>query len=156
MGSLIFHLTVIVKDIYTSKSGKNVRPNKHAFNHKLFHIYNYAEITKILQTCLSRIFGSLTDLFTELRLFDNITYTKAWASTSLSLFFHPEFFLMSLVSNLIYNLLLLFIGNLKIASTWIDWLTIKDCNNYLPNNLALEILSHFQPFYYFMDGVGFL
>ena len=41
MGSLIFHLTVIVKDIYPSKSGNN-----HAFNHILFHIFNYAEITK--------------------------------------------------------------------------------------------------------------
>ena len=42
---------------------------------------------------------------------------------------------------MIYNLLLLFIGNLKIASTWVDWLTIKDCNNYLPTNLASEINS---------------
>ena len=41
MGSLIFHLIVIVKDIYPSKY-----PNNHAFNHKLFHIFNYAEITK--------------------------------------------------------------------------------------------------------------
>ena len=44
------------------------------------------------------------------------------------LFSHPEFLclsIMSLVSldslsNLNYNLLLLFIGNLKIASTWVD------------------------------------
>ena len=40
---------------------------------------------------------------------------------------------------LIYNLLLLFIGNLKIASTWVNLLAIKDCKNYLPNNLASEI-----------------
>ena len=39
MGSLIFHLTVIVKDIYPNKFGN-------AFNHKLFHIFNYAKITK--------------------------------------------------------------------------------------------------------------
>ena len=60
------------------------------------------------------------------------------------LFSHPEFLcfsIVSLVSNLIYNFLLLFIGNLKIASTWIDWLTIKDYNNYLPNNLASKINS---------------
>ena len=36
------------------------------------------------------------------------------------LFSHHEFLCLSIVSKLIYNFLLLFIGNLKIASTWID------------------------------------
>ena len=104
-----------------------------------YFIYiTYAKITKVLQTCRSKLLGSPTDPFTELRLFDRITHTKAWYSTSISFFSHPEF---SLVSNLIYNFLLLFIGNLKIACTWIHWLTIKDCNNHLPNNLASEINS---------------
>ena len=44
-----------LKDIYRGKSGNNVQSNKHAFNHKLFHIYNYAEMKKVLQTCLSRL-----------------------------------------------------------------------------------------------------
>ena len=35
-----------MKDIYKSKSGNIVQPDKHALNHKLFHIYNYAKITK--------------------------------------------------------------------------------------------------------------
>ena len=43
-----FYSTIIVKEIFTSKYGNIVWPNKHAFNHKLFHIYNYAEITKVL------------------------------------------------------------------------------------------------------------
>ena len=55
----------------------------------------------------------------------------------------PLLFNVSLVSvflcKLIYKLLLLFIDNLKIATTWADWLVIKDYNNYLPNNLASEI-----------------
>ena len=56
---------------------------------------------------------------------------------------HTEFSLLSLyyISKLIYNLLLVFISNLKNASTWIDWLFIEDCSNYLPNNLASEINS---------------
>ena len=112
-----------------------------------YFIYiTYAEITKVLQTCRSKLVGSPTDPFTKLWIFDRITYTEAWASTSLSLYFSPCSSLLSsvvlcLVTNLIYNFLLLFIGNLKIASTRIDWLTIKDCNNYLPNNLASEINS---------------
>ena len=123
-----------MNNIFTSKSGNIVHPNKHAFNHKLFHIYNYAEITKILQTCLSRLVGSPTDPFIELRLCLSFNFILC-SEFSLP---HPEF---SLMSNLIYNLLLLFIGNLKIASTWIDRLSIKDCNNYLPNNLASKINS---------------
>ena len=138
---LFFHSSIIVKDIYTCKSRNNVQPNKHAFNHKLFHIYNYVEITRELQTCLFRLIGSPTDPFTAIQLFNRITYTEAWASTSLSLFSHPGVLSWVLLSNLIYNPLLLFIGNLKIASMWINWLTIKDCNNYLPNNLASQINS---------------
>ena len=42
---------------------------------------------------------------------------------------------------LIYNLRLLFIGNLKIAIAWADSLAIEDCNKYLPNKLASEINS---------------
>ena len=114
-------------------------PNKHAFNHKLFHIYNYAEITKILQTCLSILVGSPTDPFTELQLFDWITYTEVWASTSLSLLSHPEFLCLSIMSKLIYKFLLPFIGKLEFASPWIYSLDINGCNNYLPNNLTSEI-----------------
>ena len=124
---------------------KYVRPNNHAFNHKLFHIFNYAEITKYYKLVDLNL-SVQTCPFTELRLFDWITYTKAWASTSLfSPWVPPVSIFCNLswlyVSNLNYNLLLLFIDNLKIASTWVDWLTIKDCNNYLPNNLTSEINS---------------
>ena len=139
-----FTQLVNVKDIYTSKSGNIVPPNKHAFNHKLFHIYNYAAITKVLQTCLSRLVSSSTDPFTELQLFDWITYTEAWTSTSLFSPWVPlSLYCVSCVClcKLIYNFLLLFISNLKIASTWADWLTIKYCNNDVPNNLSSEINS---------------
>ena len=43
---LFFHSTVIVNNIYTSKSGKIVQLNKHAFNHKLFHINNLSRNNK--------------------------------------------------------------------------------------------------------------
>ena len=100
-----------------------------------------AEITKVLQTCRSKLVDSLTDPFTKLLLFDWITYIEYWASTYISLFSHPRALSWVPLSNLIYNFLLLFIGNLKIDSTWIDWLSIKDRNNYLPNNLASQINS---------------
>ena len=110
------------------------------FNLKLFHIYNLCGNNKVLQTCQSRLVNSPIDPFTELRLFDWITYTEAWALTSLS---HPDFlcYLMSVLSlcKEISNFLLLFIGNLKTTSTWVDWLSIKDCNKSLPNKLASEI-----------------
>ena len=74
-GFLFFHSTVIVKDIYTSKYGNNLRPNKHAFNHKLFHIYNYVEITKYYklvgpylsahQLILLQCFSSSTESLTQ-------------------------------------------------------------------------------------------
>ena len=55
-GFLFFHSTVIVKNIYTSKSGNIVQLNKHAFKHKLFPIYNLClnnkGITNLsIQTC---------------------------------------------------------------------------------------------------------
>ena len=48
---------------------------------------------------------------------------------------------LSIMSNLIYNFLLLFIGKQNFACLWIYRLTINECNNYLPTNLALEINS---------------
>ena len=62
-------------------------------------------------------------------------------SLSFDFSFSPGVPLMSTICLLIYNLLLLFIDNLKIATTWADSLAIKYCNNYLPNNLASEINS---------------
>ena len=114
--------------------------NMHSTINYFIYITN-AEIKKVLWTCRSKLVGSPTDPLTELRLLDWITYTEAWASTSL---FSPWSSLVSSavsLSKLIYNFLLLFIGNLEIASTWIDSLSIKDCNNYLPKNLASDINS---------------
>ena len=135
MGSLIFHLIVIVKDIYPSKS-RNMCGQIITFNHKLFHIFNYAEITKYYKLVgpdliLLQSFGCSTESHTQ----------KLELQLLFLSFSHPQFLCLSicLVTNLIYNILLLFIGNLKITSTWIDWLSIKDYNNYLPKNLASEI-----------------
>ena len=74
---------------------------------------------------------------THKRLSFNFTLCSEF---SLSLFFSPRV-LLSIVSNLIYSLLLLFIGNLKIDSRWIYRLAINGYNNYLPTNLASEINS---------------
>ena len=100
-----------------------------------------AKITKVLQTYRSKLVGSPTNPFTELQIFNRIPYTESWASTSISPFSHPIVLSWVLLSKLIYNPLLLFIGNLKIASTWINWLPVKECNNYIPNNLASQINS---------------
>ena len=68
---------------------------------------------------------------------------EGWALTlSSSLFAQSSLKIISavsIVSNLIYNLFLLFIGKLEFASPWIYWLVIKDRNNYIPNSLNSEI-----------------
>ena len=102
-----------------------MRPNNHAFNYKLFHIFNYAEITKYYKLVDYKLVGPDLSLYLSFD-FSFLTWSSLYCLMSVKL---------------IYNLLLLFIGNLKIASTWVDWLTIKDCNNYLANNLASEINS---------------
>ena len=146
-GFLFFHSTIIINNICTSKYGGNVCLNKHAFNHKLFHINNLCEnnkgITKLsIQTCWFIDWS----FYRALALWQNHTHTSLSFNLtlcfefSLSPIFSPRVFL-PLVSNLIYNLLLLFIGNLKIASTWIYRLAINGYNNYLPTNLASEINS---------------
>ena len=112
-----------------------MRPNNHAFNHKLFHIFNYAEITKYYKLVGPDLSFSLALLLNHIH-----------RSLSFNFSFSPWVYLLSNVCKLIYKMLLLIIGNLKIASVWADWLTIKYCNNYLPNNLASEINSSWYAF----------
>ena len=86
-GFLFFHSTVIVNNIYKSKYGGNVRPNKNEFNHKLFHINNLSRNNKD-NTNLSAHWLIL------LQSFDSSTEShtqEAWASTSLSA--HSSIFL---------------------------------------------------------------
>ena len=103
---------------------------------------------KVLQTCRSRLVGLnllVQNFWSRLVLLQSFSSSTKSHTQKLELrllFSHPEFLSIVCVYKLIYKFLLLFIGNLKIASTWIDWLTIKDCNNYLPNNLASEINSN--------------
>ena len=148
MGSLIFYIRVIVKDIYRSKSGNMCGQ---IIMHSTINYFIYLTIgnNKVLQTCQSRLVGPdlLAHRLILLQSFSSSTESLTQKLELRLLFSHPEFLCLSIVSlvsldslsNLIYNLLLLFIGNLKIASTWDDWLTIKDSNNYIPNNLASEI-----------------
>ena len=119
-----------------------MQPNKYAFNHELFHIYNLSGNTNLLplqliQTC------RLTDwsFYRALALWLNHIHRSLSFNLSFSPFSPRVPLSLYCVCKLIYKFLLLFIGNLKIASTWVNWLTIKDCNNYLPNNLASEINS---------------
>ena len=105
-----------------------------------YFIYiTYAEITKVLQTCrlIHRSFYRVSALPLN-HIHRSLSFNFSF---SLLLNLSSSVSLLCLVTNLIYNILLLFIGNLKIASTWSDWLSIKDYNNYLPNNLASEINS---------------
>ena len=116
-----------------------MRPNNHAFNHKLFHILAMPKY-KVIQTCRlqngrSRLVRSDSSVYRASARRLNHMHR----SLSFDFSFSPRVPLLSTICLLIYNLLLLFIGNLKIATTWADWLAIKDCNNYLPNNLASEI-----------------
>ena len=145
MGSLIFRLSVIVKDIYRSKSG-NMCGQIIMHSTTNYFIYLTMRKYKVLQTCQlqtgrSRLVCPDSSVYRASALRLNHMHR----SLSFNFSFSPWVPLMSNVCvwlcKLIYNLLLLFIGNLKIASTWIDLLTIKDCNNYLPNNLASEINS---------------
>ena len=121
-----------------------MRPNNHAFNHKLFHIFKYAEITKYYKLVDYKLVGPnlLVYRASAFRL------NHIHKSLSFNFYFSPWVPLVSIICvvsvflcKLIYKLLILFIGNVNIASTWVDSLTIKDCNNYLPNNLASEINS---------------
>ena len=120
-----------------------MRPNNHAFNHKIFHIFNYAEITKYYKLVDYKLVGPnllvyRASAFRLNHIHKSLSfnfYFSPWVPLSLYCVYNMW------LSNLIYNLLLLFIGNLKIASTWADSLAIKYCNNYLPNNLASEINS---------------
>ena len=118
-----------------------MRPNNHAFNHKLFHIFNYVEIAKYYKLVDYKLVGPNLSVYRASAL--QLSHIHRSLSSDFS--FSPWVPLLSNVCvwlcKLIYNLLLLFIGNLKIASSWADWLTIKDCNNYLPYNLASEINS---------------
>ena len=120
-----------------------MRPNNHEFNHKLFHIFNNAEIQS--NTNLS-VTNSSIHRASALRL------NQMHRSLSFDFSFLPGVPLLSNVSLvsvflcfLIYKLLLLFIGNLKIASAQTDLLadllSFKHCNNYLLHNLASEINS---------------
>ena len=111
-------------------------PNNHAFNHKLFHIFNYAEITKYY-----KLVGPDLSVYRASALWLNHIHRILSFNCSFLTLSSFSVYCLLCLCKLIYNLLLLFIGNLKIASAWVDWLTIKDCNNYLPNNLASEINS---------------
>ena len=114
-----------------------MQPNNHAFNHRLFHIFNYAEITKYYKLVgrdLS-VYRASTLRLNHMHKSLSFDFSFLTLSSSISLL------CLLCLCKLIYNLLLLFIGNLKIASTWVDLFTIKYCNNYLPNNLAWEINS---------------
>ena len=115
--------------------------NIHAFNYKLFHIFNYAEITKYYKLVDYKLIGPDLSVYraSALRL-NHIHRSLSFNFSFLTLSSFIVYCILCLCK-LIYNLLLLFIGNLKIASTWADRITIKDCNNYLPNNLASEINS---------------
>ena len=130
---------------YSSNSRENLQQNKHAFNHKLCDLHNFSGHNKNNIVVNANL--KFTKIFNLLQSFDSrhlqthrsLSFDTIISSLSVILWaLSRSLFLsiVSLLSKLIYNLLLLFIGNLKIASTWIDWLTIKDCNNYLPNNLA--------------------
>ena len=126
---------VNVNNIYTNNSGENVGYVNMHFNHKLFDIYIYIYIynlsrnnKKVIQTC--RLFdilfyraSALQQNQAQRNLSFNSILSSLSAKNSLSEF---SFFLV------IYKLLLLFIGKLKIASPWISSLDIKGCNNYLP------------------------
>ena len=92
-----------------------MRPNNHAFNHKLFHIFNYAEITKYYRLVDSDLLVHKASALRLNQLHRSLNFNFSFSpSVPLSLY------CVCCVSNLIYNLLLLFIGNLKIASTWVD------------------------------------
>ena len=122
-----------------------MRINKHAFNHKLFHINNLFGNNKrntnlSIQTCWLTEWSFYRA--SALRL--NHIHRSLSFNYSFSLFSPivlSTVSLLCLVNNLIYNLLLLFIGNLRIVSTWIYRIAINGCNNYLPTNLASEINS---------------
>ena len=106
----------------------NITKNYIAVNTNL----KFTEIFNLLQSFGSRLLQTHRSL-----RFDTILSSLSatlWAlSRSLCLS------IVSLVSNLIYNLLLLFIGKLEFAFPWIYNLDINGCNNYLPTNLASKI-----------------
>ena len=120
-----------------------MQPNNRAFNHKLFHIFNYAEITKYYKLVNYKLIGQDLSVYRASALRLNHIHRSLSFDFSFSPWVPLSLYCVSCVClcKLIYNLLLLFISNLKIASTWADWLTIKYCNNYLPNNLASKINS---------------
>ena len=147
MGSLIFHLSVIVKDIYRSKS-RNMCGQIIMHSTTNYFIYLTMRKYKVLQTCRlqtgqSRLVSPDSSVYRASSLWLNHMHR----SLSFDFSFSPWVPLLSnvcvciclSVCNLNYKMLLLSIGNLRIATTWADWLAIKDCNNYLPNNLASEI-----------------
>ena len=118
-----------------------MRPNNHAFIHKLFHILTMLKY-KVIQT------GRLQTGRSRLVFPDSSVYRASarrlnhmHRSLSFDFSFSLGVPLLSTTCLLIYKMLLLFIDNLKIASAWADWLAIKDCNYYLSNNLASEINS---------------
>ena len=116
--------------------------NMHSAINYFIYIYilsrnNKGNTNLSIQTC------RLTDwsFYRALALWYNHTHRSLSFNFTFSLFLTLEFSreFCCLLSNLIYNLLLLFIGNLKITSTWIYRLAINGYNNYLPTNLASEI-----------------
>ena len=128
-----------------------MRPYNHAFTHKLFQYINYAEIQSntnlsvtnwSVQTCLSRLVG-LQSFSSSIKLHAQKLKLRLFFFTVSSSALCDCLCVSFPVCKLNYKMLLLFIGNLKIATAWADLLadllSIKHCNNYLPNNLASEI-----------------
>ena len=121
-----------------------MRPNNHAFNHKLFHILTMLKY-KVIQTCRlqtgrSRLVCPDSSVYRASALRLNYMHR----SLSFNFSFSPGVPLLSticLCSTDLQKMLLVFIGNLKLATAWVDSPAIKDCNYNLPNNLASEIIS---------------
>ena len=131
-----------------------MRPNNHAFNHKLFHIFKYAEITKYYKLVGYKLVGPDLSVYRASALRLNHMHRSLIFDFSFLTLSSFNVYCLLCLCKLIYNLLLLFIGNPKIASAWVNWLTIKDCNNYLPNNLASE--SNYSTWYTLPNSGVFL
>ena len=127
-GFLFFYLLVTVKDIYRCKSGNIMRPNIHAFNHKLFHILTMLKY-KVIQTGRSRLVCPDSSVYRASARGLNCMYRSLSFNCSSS----PGVPVLSTTCVLpLYwftTMLLLFIDNLKIATAWVDWSAIKGCNN---------------------------
>ena len=134
-----FTQTINVNNIYSSNSGENVWLNKHVFNHKLFDLYNLSGHNKELYAVNANL--KFTEIFNLLQSFGSRhlqTHRSLSFDTIVSSLFATLWALSRFLccvwlnlqsSSSIYR-------QTEIASPWIYWLNIKDCNNYLPKNLA--------------------